>query len=94
MEDCYKELEASSEIHHDERTQNDEEWELFADDSLREEEKQDLCIDEESQEDVYEPRPLEISIVEPPPNKHDHIYEDPIWPTPPAPTVASFLHAH
>ncbi|GMN61579.1 hypothetical protein TIFTF001_030666 [Ficus carica] len=68
--------------------------ELFEDDSLREKETQDLYIDEESQEEVYKSQPLEISIVMPPPIKHDHIYEDPMWPTPPPPTLASFFHAH
>ncbi|GMN65155.1 hypothetical protein TIFTF001_034230 [Ficus carica] len=49
MVDFYKELEAFSEIHHDEPKQNEEEWELFEDDSSREEETQDLYIDKESQ---------------------------------------------
>ncbi|GMN47417.1 hypothetical protein TIFTF001_016590 [Ficus carica] len=94
MVDFYKELEASSEFHHDEPIPHKEEWELFEDESSREEEAQDLYIDEESQEEVYESQPLEIFIVLPPPIKHDHIYGDTIWPTPPPPTLASFLHAH
>ncbi|GMN27393.1 hypothetical protein TIFTF001_001627 [Ficus carica] len=94
MVNFYKELEASSEFHHDELTEIEEEWELFEDDSSKEEKTQDLCIDEESQEEVHESRPLEISIVMPPPIKHDHIYEDLMWPTPLPPTLASFLHAH
>ena len=67
---------------------------MFDDDSLREEEIQDLCINEESQEDVYEPQPLENSIVKPPPIKYDHIYEDLMWLTPPPQTLASIIHAN
>ncbi|GMN60806.1 hypothetical protein TIFTF001_029893 [Ficus carica] len=67
MVDFYTEWEASSEFHHDELTQNEEEWELFQDDSSGEEETQDLYIDEESQEKVYESQPLDISNVTPPP---------------------------
>ena len=78
MVDFYIEWEASSEFHHDELTQNEEEWELFQDDSSGEEETQDLYIDEESQEEVYESQPLEISNVMPPLIKHGHIYEDPM----------------
>ncbi|GMN56013.1 hypothetical protein TIFTF001_025137 [Ficus carica] len=92
MVDFYKELEASSQFHHDEPTPHEEERELFEDDSSREEETQDLYIDEESQEEVYESRPLEISIVMPPPINHNHIYVE--WPAPPPPTLASFLHTH
>ncbi|GMN59516.1 hypothetical protein TIFTF001_028606 [Ficus carica] len=68
--------------------------ELFEDDFLGEEETQDLYIDKESQEEVYESRPLVISIVMPPPIKHDHIYEDSMWPTPPPPSLAPFVQAH
>ncbi|GMN61682.1 hypothetical protein TIFTF001_030746 [Ficus carica] len=61
------------ENHHEQPTLREEKWELFDDGSSREEEIQDLCINEESQEDVYEPRPLEISIVKPPTIKRDHV---------------------
>ncbi|GMN67469.1 hypothetical protein TIFTF001_036526 [Ficus carica] len=94
MVDFYKELKAFNEIHHDEPTQNEEEWELFEDNSSREEETQDLYIDEESQEEVYESRHHEISIVMSQLIKHDHTYEDLMWPTPPPQTLASFIHAH
>ena len=66
---------------------------MFEDDSSREEVIQDLCIDEESQEDVYEPRPLEISIVEPPTIKCDHVCEDPIWSAPPPTSLTPFILA-
>ena len=67
---------------------------MFQDEFSGEEETQDLYIDEELQEEVYESRPLEISIVMLPPIKHNHMYEDPMWPTPPPLTLASFIHTH
>ncbi|GMN59007.1 hypothetical protein TIFTF001_028105 [Ficus carica] len=62
--------------------------------TFQERKRQDLCIDEESQEDVYEPRSLEIFIVEPPLIKHEHFYEDPTWPVPLPPSLAPFIQAY
>ncbi|GMN46121.1 hypothetical protein TIFTF001_015303 [Ficus carica] len=79
------------ENHHEEPTPREEKWELFDDGFLREEETQHLCIDEESQEDVYEPRPPEISIVKPPMIKSDYVYKDPMWLAPPPPSLTPFI---
>ncbi|EXB65627.1 hypothetical protein L484_025894 [Morus notabilis] len=75
------------------RETQEEDWELFEDDSLREEETQGL-VSEEFQEDVNESQSLEIPIVVPPPVEKDHIYEDPMWPATPLPSRAPFFHAN
>ncbi|EXB97163.1 hypothetical protein L484_008653 [Morus notabilis] len=75
------------------RETQEDDWELFEDDSLREEETQEL-VSEEFQEDVNESQSLEIPIVVPPPVEKDHIYVDPMWPATPPPSRASFFHAN
>ncbi|EXB36973.1 hypothetical protein L484_018350 [Morus notabilis] len=71
----------------------EEDWELFKDDSLREEETQEL-VSKEFQEDVNESQSLEIPIVVPPPVEKDHIYEDPMWPATRPPSRAPFFHVN
>ena len=75
------------------REPQEEEWELFEDDSLREEETQQL-VGEEFQEEINESPSLEIPIVVPPPVEKDHIYEDPMWPAIPPPSRAPFFLAN
>ncbi|EXC26858.1 hypothetical protein L484_016076 [Morus notabilis] len=75
------------------RETREEDWELFEDDSLREEETQEL-VSEEFQKDVNESKSLEIPIVVPPPIKKDHISEDPMWPATPPPSRVPFFHVN
>ena len=56
-------------------------------DSLSEVRIQDLAIEEESQEEVSSAQPIVTTLI-----IQDHIYEDPMWPIPPPPTLASFVH--
>ncbi|EXC13347.1 hypothetical protein L484_012775 [Morus notabilis] len=74
------------------RETQEEDWVLFDDDSLREEETQEL-VSKEFQ-DVNESQSLEIPIVMPLPVEKDHIYEDPMWPATPPPSRAPFFHAN
>ena len=48
---------------------------------------QDLAIEEESQEEVSSAQPIVTTLI-----IQDHIYEDPMWPIPPPPTLASFIY--
>ena len=48
---------------------------------------QDLALEEESQEEVSSAQPIVTTLI-----IQDYIYEDPMWPIPPSPKLASFLH--
>ncbi|PON63509.1 hypothetical protein PanWU01x14_131730 [Parasponia andersonii] len=67
---------------------------LFDDDFPSEEENQKWIKEEESQDNTCESSPFEIQIIMPPPLIKDHIYDDPMWPKPPPPPLASFIQTH
>ncbi|GMN28426.1 hypothetical protein TIFTF001_002043 [Ficus carica] len=74
----------------EEPTPREEHVELFHDDdSVREVEVQDLIVEEKSQDEIHSAQSFVPTFI-----IQDHIYEDPMWPTPPPPTLASFLHVH
>ena len=58
-------------------------------DSPSEEWIEDLVIEDKSQVKVYEFKSIELPLV-----SEYYIYEDPMWPTPPPPTLASFFHSY
>ncbi|GMN61224.1 hypothetical protein TIFTF001_030320 [Ficus carica] len=75
-------------FHFEEPMQREEHLELCRNNnSLSEVGIQDLAIEEESQEEVSSAQPIVTTLI-----IQDHIYEDPIWPIPPPPTLASFVH--
>ena len=66
---------------------------LFDDDDSSEEENQEWIKEEESQDNTCDSSPFDIQIIMPPPSIKDHIYDDPMWPTPPPPLLAPFIQA-
>ncbi|GMN57112.1 hypothetical protein TIFTF001_026218 [Ficus carica] len=81
-------IETIEDYYLEEPTQKKEHLELFHDnDSLSEIGEQDLAMEEESQEEVSSAQPIVTTLI-----IQDHIYEDPMWPIPPPPTLASFVY--
>ena len=81
-------IETIEDCHLYEPTQREKHLELFHNnDSLSEIGIQDLAIEEESQEEVSSTQPIVITLI-----LQDHIYKNLMWPVPPPPTLASFVH--
>ncbi|GMN58822.1 hypothetical protein TIFTF001_027926 [Ficus carica] len=90
MVENFKELSASiptmdvpiiniDDCRYEKSTPREEHLELFHDDNyLSEVEVQDLIIEEKSHDEVYSTQPSVPTFI-----IQDHIYEDPMWPTPP-----------
>ncbi|GMN47345.1 hypothetical protein TIFTF001_016517 [Ficus carica] len=82
-------IETIEDCHLEEPTQREEHFELFHDhDSLTEIMIQDLAMEEQPQEEVSSTQPIVTILI-----IQDNIYKDPMWPIPPPPTLASFVHA-
>ncbi|GMN74535.1 hypothetical protein TIFTF001_055429 [Ficus carica] len=75
------------ECHLEEPIPSEEHLEIYEEDSLSEDEIQDLIVKDELQEEVDVIQSIFPTLVVKP-----LVYQDPMWPTPP-PTMASFLHA-
>ncbi|GMN20251.1 hypothetical protein TIFTF001_050015 [Ficus carica] len=81
-------IETIEDCHLEELTQREEHFELFHNNnSLSEIGVQDLAMEEESQEEVSSAQPIVTTLI-----IQDHNYENPMWPLPPLPTLASFVH--
>ena len=81
-------IENIKDCHLKESTKREEHLELFHNnDSLSEVGIQKLVIEEESQEKFSSAQPIVTTLI-----IQDHIYEDPMWPIPPPPTLASFIY--
>ncbi|GMN65939.1 hypothetical protein TIFTF001_035015 [Ficus carica] len=78
-----------NDCHLKETTRSEKHLEMFEEDSLCKVAIQDLIVEDELQEEVDSVQPILPTLV-----IKAHIYQDLMWPTPPPPTLALFIHAH
>ncbi|PON66623.1 hypothetical protein PanWU01x14_108650 [Parasponia andersonii] len=84
----------NDESHHEESSTSRRTLDLFIDADSSEEENREWINEEESQDNTCESSPFKIQIIMSPPFIEDHIYDDPIWPTPLPPLLTLFIQAY